>query len=92
MAQAQLWISIASILAVFKIVPGRDEDGRPFDTEAAFDYGMLRQVSCCLGTLGRAHSLHSTPKPFKCRIEPRDSAAVSSIRSARAWPLSKGMA
>jgi cytochrome P450 len=44
MAEAQLWISIASILAVFDIFPGNDADemGRPVKTEAKFTSGMIR--------------------------------------------------
>jgi hypothetical protein len=44
MAEAQLWISIACMLAVFDICPGSDVDemGRPMKTEAKFTSGMIR--------------------------------------------------
>ncbi|KAL0958951.1 hypothetical protein HGRIS_014263 [Hohenbuehelia grisea] len=41
MADAQLWICIASILAVFDVRPGMDEDGKPVRVQARFDTGMI---------------------------------------------------
>jgi hypothetical protein len=41
MAEAQLWISIASTLAVFDITPGKDEHGNPVKVEAKFTSGMI---------------------------------------------------
>ncbi|KAI3616408.1 cytochrome p450 [Moniliophthora roreri] len=41
MAQGQLWISIACILHSFNIGPGKDGQGRPVPTEAAFASGMI---------------------------------------------------
>jgi len=44
MAEAQLWITIACMLAVFDIFPGSEVDGmgRPVKTEARFTSGMIR--------------------------------------------------
>lgn len=40
-AEAQLWISIACMLAVFDIRCGVDEMGNPVKTEAAFTSGLI---------------------------------------------------
>ncbi|KAF9447473.1 cytochrome P450 [Macrolepiota fuliginosa MF-IS2] len=41
MAEAQLWVSVACILSVFDITPGKDENGRPVSVEAKFSSGMI---------------------------------------------------
>ena len=41
MADATLWISIACILTVFDIHPGKDENGNPVDVKADFESGMI---------------------------------------------------
>jgi len=41
MAEAQIWISIACILACFNIGPGVDKYGKPIKTEAKFASGMI---------------------------------------------------
>ncbi|KAF5381630.1 hypothetical protein D9615_005548 [Tricholomella constricta] len=42
LAEAQLWISIACMLAVFNISPGVDESGRKINPEPAFTSGLIR--------------------------------------------------
>ena len=41
MADATLWISIACILTVFDIRPGKDENGNPVEVKADFESGMI---------------------------------------------------
>lgn len=41
MAEAQVWISVACILAAFDIAPGKDEYGNPVKVEAKFSSGMI---------------------------------------------------
>jgi len=41
MADATLWISIASILTVFDIRPGKDGNGNPIEVKAEFESGMI---------------------------------------------------
>ncbi|KDQ55433.1 hypothetical protein JAAARDRAFT_37446 [Jaapia argillacea MUCL 33604] len=41
MAEATLWISIASILATFDVGPGLDDGGRPVKTKAEFSSGAI---------------------------------------------------
>lgn len=41
MAEAQLWISIACMIACFDIRPGFDMMGNPLQTEAKFASGMI---------------------------------------------------
>ncbi|KAI9456445.1 cytochrome P450 [Boletus coccyginus] len=41
MADATLWISIACILTVFDIRPGKDKDGNPVKVKADFESGMI---------------------------------------------------
>lgn len=44
MAEAQIWISVACILAVYRIAPGKDEHGNPIKVEARFSDGMIWRV------------------------------------------------
>ncbi|KAI0079166.1 cytochrome P450 [Panus rudis PR-1116 ss-1] len=63
-ADAQLFITIASILSVFKISPvTKDRFTRPDDLHELFTGGMI-----------------SHPEPFKCNIEPRGPKALELIR------------
>ncbi|KAJ3565313.1 hypothetical protein NP233_g7709 [Leucocoprinus birnbaumii] len=41
MAEAQVWISVACILAAFDVAPGKDEHGNPVKVEAKFSSGMI---------------------------------------------------
>lgn len=41
MAEAQIWITVACILAVYSIAPGRDKYGNPIQVEARFSHGMI---------------------------------------------------
>jgi len=41
MGDAQVWISIASILSVFDIRPTLDENGRPIEVKPKFRSGMI---------------------------------------------------
>ena len=45
MADATLWISIACILTVFDIRPGKDENGNPVEVKADFESGMIWYVA-----------------------------------------------
>lgn len=54
MADAQLFISIAYVLAVFDIKPGTGEDGRPVTNRAAFTDGMIRYISLLCPSPSRA--------------------------------------
>jgi len=45
MADATLWISIACILTVFDIRPGKDKDGNPVKVKADFESGMIWYVT-----------------------------------------------
>lgn len=40
-AEGQLWINVASILSVFDINPGKDENGNTVKPEAKFSSGMI---------------------------------------------------
>jgi hypothetical protein len=81
MAYESLWISIASILAVFDISPAKDAHGRPAAPSGEYVYGFtwcvfyLRVVwrACWLRVCVRfTHRLYgSHPKPFTCEIKPR---------------------
>lgn len=47
-AVAQLFVTIASILSVFDIRPGLDEDGKPIHVEPDFTFGVARFVPVVL--------------------------------------------
>lgn len=44
MADTTLWISIACILTVFDIHPGKDENGNPVGVKPDFESGMIWYV------------------------------------------------
>jgi len=44
MAEAQIWITVACILAVYCIAPGKDEHGNLVQVEARFSHGMIWRV------------------------------------------------
>ncbi|GJJ09727.1 hypothetical protein Clacol_003951 [Clathrus columnatus] len=64
LAEASIWISAASLLAVFDITPALDENGKPIDVKPAF---------------AGAPGFFDHPLPFKCRIEPRSERAKKII-------------
>lgn len=81
MADATLWISIACILAVFDIRPGKDENGNPVEAKADFESGMIWWVpfsSARQATLNRIEISH--PKTFSYAISPRSEAAKAIIQ------------
>jgi cytochrome P450 len=41
MAEAQLWVSVACILAAFNITPAKDEHGKYVTVEPRFSSGMI---------------------------------------------------
>ncbi|KIJ60731.1 hypothetical protein HYDPIDRAFT_98167 [Hydnomerulius pinastri MD-312] len=41
MADATIWVSVACILTVFNIRPGKDKNGEPVNVEAEFQSGMI---------------------------------------------------
>jgi hypothetical protein len=83
LSDAQLWISIASMLAVFNIGPGLDEHGQIAKAEAAFVFGMISFVPSAedLLIVDGCFPSYRHPRPFRCSIKPRDDAAASLIIS-----------
>ncbi|KAJ7252466.1 cytochrome P450 [Mycena rebaudengoi] len=71
MAQSALWITVASLLAVFNITKAIGEDGQIL--EPSYEYHsaivLLTQKDSRM------------PFPFKCSIKPRSNAAADLIRS-----------
>ncbi|KAF9473301.1 cytochrome P450 [Pholiota conissans] len=63
MAEAHIWISIASILSVFDIRPALDADGQPIKVEPAFS----------------SKGLISHPLPFRFSMKPRTDLARALI-------------
>ena len=44
LAEASVWIVIATILASFDISPGKDENGNPITPKAEFNVALTRYV------------------------------------------------
>ncbi|PPR03920.1 hypothetical protein CVT24_008105 [Panaeolus cyanescens] len=66
LAQETLFITIASTLALFDILPPLDEAGNPIETKAKFTSTLLSDRS---------------PLPFKCRIVPRTAERITLIHN-----------
>jgi cytochrome P450 len=86
LAEATLFISIASFAAVFDISLAKDADGQEVPVSSDFTLGFVRSVY----RLHRKHrhlicSANSRqPLPFKCSVTPRSPAALELIKSASA--------
>ncbi|KAA1476342.1 cytochrome P450 [Dentipellis sp. KUC8613] len=63
-ADSSVWISIASILAIFTVVKAKDAAGDDMPVDVAYTDGMI-----------------SHPRPFKCRLLPRDVKAEALVRA-----------
>ncbi|KAM6489945.1 Cytochrome P450 [Amanita muscaria] len=66
MADAMIWLMIATVLSVFNISKAKDENGNEIDID--------------VGAFTDAFISH--PMPFKCSIVPRSQEAEASIRNA----------
>ncbi|KAJ7252521.1 cytochrome P450 [Mycena rebaudengoi] len=66
MAQSTLWITVASLLAVFNITKAIGKDGKILEPSYEYHSAIVSYVM---------------PFPFKCSIKPRSNAAADLIRS-----------
>ena len=73
MAEAQVWLSVASMLSVFHIGPGVESMGMPIKTTPAFSSGLIWYV--LYARLARESGVKivdcSHPLPFDFTITPR---------------------
>ncbi|KAJ7251362.1 hypothetical protein C8J57DRAFT_1353142, partial [Mycena rebaudengoi] len=67
MAQSTLWITVASLLAVFNITKAIGKDGQILEPSYEYHSAIVAYVLM--------------PFPFKCSIKPRSKAAADLIRS-----------
>jgi len=65
LAEASVWIVVASVLSTMRIEKARDEHGNEIEPEVELTQGLT-----------------SHPKPFPCRIVPRDERAAELVRRA----------
>ena len=70
LADATMFLYIASILYAFKIEKALDEKGEPMDPVVEYD-GFIRCVQAMFYAFWEADIFHSKPKSFKCRLIPR---------------------
>ena len=80
-----IWLTAASILAVFDVVPAKDADGREVLPEETFTTESVRCVARRVGiavsvSMLTARAAGSRPRPFKCAFVPRSEAALALIR------------
>ncbi|KAK7046397.1 cytochrome P450 [Favolaschia claudopus] len=83
MADAGLWVAIASILASFDITKAMDEHGREIEPSYEFDAGFIKYVSLSLMLCSKPMCgiLYSAPLPFKCSIQPRSQKMAELVRA-----------
>ena len=76
-----VWITIASVLAVYNIRKAVDEDGNPIEPTTEYTTGLIRYVPVLAGTRVTYANIFYTshPKPFKCIITPRSEGAKALI-------------
>ncbi|PHH86202.1 hypothetical protein CDD83_10589 [Cordyceps sp. RAO-2017] len=72
LAEASVWIVVASILSTMKIEKGRDDDGNEIEPTVELTSGLT-----------------SHPKPFPCRIVPRDDMAAALLRRTEVADLGR---
>jgi cytochrome P450 len=65
LAEASLWIVVATMLSVMKIEKARDENGNEIVPKVELTNGLT-----------------SHPKPYQCRITPRDEGSAHVIRGS----------
>lgn len=85
LALDNIWLTAASILAVYDVVPAKDEDGRKVLPEEAFTTESVRCVArrvsvALLASVLTVRTAGSRPRPFKCAFVPRSEAALALIR------------
>lgn len=75
MADASVWIAIASILAVFRISKAKDSAGNIIEVPDEYIDGLVTSVVLQL-LPALSHQKHSrAPVPFECAIVPRSEAS-----------------
>ena len=82
LALDNIWLTVASILAVYDVVPAKDADGREVLPEEAFTTESVRCVARWRWRVSvlTARTDGSRPRPFKCAFVPRSEAALALIR------------
>jgi hypothetical protein len=76
MADASVWIAIASILSVFQIGKAKDTAGNTIDVPDEYIDGLVTSVpKFCVFVPFFSHLIVSAPVPFQCSILPRSEAA-----------------
>jgi hypothetical protein len=91
-ADASVWIVVATVLSTLNISKVKDENGQEITPEIAFDATIVGYVCIYEAASGPlalffAHLffgllLASKPKPFKCLIAPRSEKANSLVTQA----------
>lgn len=79
LADSVAYITLATVLAVFKILPELDERGEPIDLREEYTTGIVRYVCVDLFKfpVQSIEGYYSHPKPFRCRIVPRSAELAS---------------
>ena len=76
LAIEMLYAIMTSTLAVYNILPPKDEQGNPIKMEAHLTGGALMCVADVLGGFDSAIDCQNRkPEPFDCIFEPRSSVA-----------------
>jgi hypothetical protein len=80
MAQSTVWITVASLLAVFNITKAIGEDGKILEPSYEYHSDIVLYVFKLSGFQTNSKDSRM-PFPFKCSIKPRSKAAADLIRS-----------
>lgn len=78
MADASVWIAVASILSVFRIAKAKNESGNDIEVHEAFSDSIVRYIVYSILLAVIQHG-YSDPLPFHCSIAPRSEAAKQLI-------------
>ena len=78
---AQVWLTIASVLATFNVHKSKDDTGSEEEMEAAYSAGAFRCLFTFYSFPTTLIATHSYPN-FKCTISPRSNEAISLIQES----------
>ena len=77
---AQIWLTIASVLATFNVHKSKDDTGSE-EVEAAYSNGASRCLFTFYSFSTTLIAMHSYPH-FKCTISPRSNEAIELIQES----------
>ena len=78
---AQIWLTIASVLATFDVHKSKDDTGSEDEVEAAYSNSAIRYLLTFCSFLTMLIALNSHPH-FECTLSPRSNGTISLIQES----------